>query len=149
MKINKKTKKAREELREIIFEKEKKGILVLRGFDCYLEIKLDDIIKQPVEGILYDLNRDRVTVLSFIDDPKWVNDYAVGLVITKLHGEYKKYLEVKDKFYSAIEEAEIVIKKTNIKLEQEDDVEERNGLWNVINGMQQILAIFKKATEEK
>jgi len=45
---------------------------------------LDEFIKQPAEGILYDLNRGREVVLMFIDDPKWVNDYAVGLVIDKL-----------------------------------------------------------------
>ena len=48
------------------------------------EIDLEELIAQPTQGLLYDLNRDSATVLTFIDDPKWVNDYAVGLVITRL-----------------------------------------------------------------
>ena len=51
---------------------------------------LEEIIKQPTEGLLYDLNRDRATVLTLMDDPKWVNDFAVGLVITKLKKYYDK-----------------------------------------------------------
>jgi hypothetical protein len=45
---------------------------------------LDEFIKQPADGILYDLNRLEETALTFIDDPKWVNDFAVALVIRKL-----------------------------------------------------------------
>ena len=78
-------------LRDFILEKEKEGKVVIQTVEGFAEIKLDDIIKQPAEGLLYDLNRDRLTVLTFIDDPKWVNDYAVGLVITKL----KKLLDEK------------------------------------------------------
>ena len=46
--------------------------------------KLDDFIKQPVDGMLYDLNRLEEVTLTFLDDPKWVNDFAVALVIRKL-----------------------------------------------------------------
>jgi hypothetical protein len=45
---------------------------------------IDEFIKQPLDGILYDLNRLPEVVLTFIDDPKWVNDYAVYLVIKRL-----------------------------------------------------------------
>jgi len=31
--------------------------------------------------MLYDLNRNEAVVLTFLDDPKWVNDYAVCKVI--------------------------------------------------------------------
>jgi hypothetical protein len=33
---------------------------------------------------IYDLNRDEATVLILIDDPKWINDYAVCKVIRTL-----------------------------------------------------------------
>lgn len=53
-----------------------------------------EFIKQPIEGMLYDLNRNEVTVLTLIEDPKWVNDYAVSKVIQelKLHKEHAKAL---------------------------------------------------------
>ena len=71
-------------LRDYILQKEKEGKVVLTTIEGLVEVNLNDFIEQPAHGILYDLNRDKATVLTFIDDPKWVNDYAVGLVITKL-----------------------------------------------------------------
>ena len=76
---------------ELIQKKEKEGKIVIMTFEGLQEMNLKDMIKQPPEGILYDLNRDKMTVLTFIKDPKWINDYAVGLVITEL----KKQLEEK------------------------------------------------------
>ena len=54
---------------------------------------IENFIKQPTEGILYDLNRDKATYMSWIEegDMKWVNNYAVALVIEAL----KKKLEIK------------------------------------------------------
>ena len=43
-----------------------------------------DFIKQPADGILYDLNRNESTVLTFLPDPKWINDFAVAQVIRAL-----------------------------------------------------------------
>ena len=73
-----------EELKDLILKKEKEGEVVIQTIEGLASMKLDDIVKQPVEGLLYDLNRNREVVLTFIDDPKWVNDYAVSLVIRKL-----------------------------------------------------------------
>lgn len=72
------------ELKDFILEKEKEGKIVVQTIDGLATMNLDDFINQPTEGILYDLNRSREVVLTYIDDPKWVNDYAVGLVIKKL-----------------------------------------------------------------
>lgn len=75
-------------LKEIILEAEKAGDIVFMTCDGLMRTKLDKFISQPTEGLLYDLNRDRATILSFIDDPKrnkfWVNDFCVMKVITKL-----------------------------------------------------------------
>jgi len=73
-----------EKFRDLVLQKEKEGKIVFMTFNGPMEADLEEFIKQPTEGLLYDLNRDRVTVLTFIDDPKWVNDYAVGIVIAKL-----------------------------------------------------------------
>jgi len=72
------------ELKKMILEKEQEGKIVVLGPGTLMSMDLDDFIKQPVEGMLYDLNRDAATVLTFINDRKWINDYACGLVIKKL-----------------------------------------------------------------
>lgn len=68
-----------------VLKHSKEGNIVIRNQEGLETFNLDDFINQPAEGILYDLNRDRATTLSLIKtDPKWVNDYAVALVIEKL-----------------------------------------------------------------
>ena len=62
-------------------------------------MKLKEIIKQPTEGLLYDLNRNEAIILTLIDDLKWVNDYACMAVICEL----KKQLELKDKQIKKLE----------------------------------------------
>lgn len=49
-----------------------------------------ELIKQPTGGLLYDLNRDQVTILSSLDDPKWVNDYASSMVIVELKNQIEE-----------------------------------------------------------
>ena len=80
----------KEELRDRILEEEKKGNIVFWAIDELAIANLDEFITQPVEGILYDLNRLPEVVLTFIDDRKWINDYAVYLVIQKLKNELDK-----------------------------------------------------------
>jgi len=71
-------------IRDLIFANEKDGRVVFNTIEGMMVAKLDEIILQPTEGLLYDLNRDKVTVSSFLDDPKWINDYACALVIEAL-----------------------------------------------------------------
>ena len=83
------TKKSREEskkeLRDLILQKAKDGAVVFKTLEGLMTADLDDFIKQqPADGILYDLNRLPETALVFMDDPKWINDFAVGLVIRRL-----------------------------------------------------------------
>ena len=80
--------KEKENLKELILKKAKEGKVIFMTVEGPMETDLEEFIKQPTEGLLYDLNRDRVTVLTLIDDPKWINDFAVGLVITKLKEYY-------------------------------------------------------------
>ena len=47
-------------------------------------ISLDDFVRQPADGILWDLNRDEACALSNAPDIRWVNDFAVALTIRKL-----------------------------------------------------------------
>jgi len=76
--------KENEKVKELVLAKRAEGKVVFATFEGLMSADLEEFIKQPAEGILYDLNRDGATVLTFIDDPKWVNDFAVGIVIAKL-----------------------------------------------------------------
>jgi hypothetical protein len=83
---------AKIKFRDMVLEQAKQGNVVFMGIEGPIVVKLDDFIKQPIGGLLYDLNRLPEVVLMFIDDPKWVNDYAVYLVIKRL----KELLESKE-----------------------------------------------------
>ena len=93
--------KTKEELRELILKKEEEGMVVFMTAEGPHEADLENFIKQPTEGLLYDLNRDRNTVLAFIDDPnmKWVNDFAVNLVITKIKEKLQIQAQLIADFY--------------------------------------------------
>jgi len=76
------------DLKALILEKEKQGKVVIATVDGLVEMDLNEMLKQPVEGLLYDLNRGRVTVLTFLGDEEkailWVNNFACMKVITRL-----------------------------------------------------------------
>ena len=77
-------------IKELVLEEAKKGFLVIAGFEGLQKAKLSEIVKQPVEGLLYDLNRNEATILTFLNDPKWVNDYASIQVIRFLHNKVEE-----------------------------------------------------------
>ena len=72
------------ELKDKILEEYKNGNIVIATTEGLQGTKLSEFIKQPTDGLLYDLNRNEAVVLTFIDDPKWINDYAVCQVIREL-----------------------------------------------------------------
>jgi len=74
----------KDELKKRILSEYEKGNIVYATSEGLSVANLDKFIKQPTDGILYDLNRLPEVVLTLLDDPKWVNDYAVAMVITKL-----------------------------------------------------------------
>ena len=82
-------------LKNKILEECKKGNIVIAGIDGLQGMPVKEFIKQPVEGMLYDLNRDAATILTFIthNNPKWVNDYAVMKVIVELKNRIKELEE--------------------------------------------------------
>lgn len=83
--------KLREDIKEMVLGASKNGNIVVSTFEGLRVMPLMEIIKQPTDGLLYDLNRNEAIVLTFIDDPKWINDYAVVQVIREL----KRQLEEK------------------------------------------------------
>ena len=74
----------KEELKNKILEEYSKGNIVIADIEGLKAMSLEKFIEQDVEGLLYDLNRTESVVLTFLDDPKWVNDYAVAQVIRAL-----------------------------------------------------------------
>ena len=91
-------KTAFEDLKKYILSQEKQGRIVIMTIEGFAETNLDEIVKQHADGLLYDLNRDKATILTFIEDKKWVNDYACMLVIKKL----KQKLDDRDKEITAL-----------------------------------------------
>ncbi len=73
--------------KEYILEARKAGKIVVMTFDGLASMDIKDFVDQPADGILYDLNRLEETTLTFIDDIKWVNDFAVALTIRELKSE--------------------------------------------------------------
>lgn len=73
-----------EELKQLILDKRKEGKLVHTTIEGFVSVDISEFIGQPADGILYDLNRLEEVVLTFIDDPKWLNDFAVALTIREL-----------------------------------------------------------------
>ena len=71
-------------IKDVILQEYDEGNIVVSCFDGLKKIKLSEFIKQPVDGLLYDLNRCETVVLTFIKDKKWINDYAIAKVIRAL-----------------------------------------------------------------
>jgi len=71
-------------IKDRILKEYKKGNIIVVGSEGLQVMPLNDFIKQPVDGMLYDLNRNEAVILTFIDNPKWINDYAVCQVIRLL-----------------------------------------------------------------
>ncbi len=84
-------------LKDYILAEADKGNLVFAGIDDLFVVPINEFIKQPINGILYDLNRSPEVILTFINDPKWVNDYAVYLTIKKLKEENERLKKKKNK----------------------------------------------------
>ena len=111
----------KKELKQFILDKRDDGKVVVMGLEGPMSMPTENIIQQPTDGLLYDLNRLEETTLTFIGDIKWVNDFAVALVIRKLKSNLAKvetenellwmyYKANKESDYDSFQEAEKRIK---------------------------------------
>lgn len=73
-----------ETIKDKVLQEYQKGNVVIAGVDGLMVTNMDNFIEQDTESLLYDLNRSEAVVLTFIEDPKWVNDFAVCKVIRAL-----------------------------------------------------------------
>lgn len=72
------------DIKDIIRDESKKGNIVILTEEGIKVGSVQEFIKQPASGILYDLNRLEEVTMMFIDDPKRINDYACAMVIRAL-----------------------------------------------------------------
>lgn len=77
---------AKENIKELVLRMAKRDRIVYTDLEGFTSVDLDKWLdSQPIEGVLYDLNRLGEVALTFMEkDIKWVNDFAVGLVIERL-----------------------------------------------------------------
>lgn len=87
----------RKSFRDKVLEDWDKGNLVYADIEGLKCVKFEEFIKQPLDGMLYDINRDAATISIFLDDPKWVNDFA----LTKLLEYYYNKCKEQEKILSA------------------------------------------------
>ena len=92
-----KEKEIIESIRDKVLSEWNKGNLVYADFEGLKSIKFEEFIKQPLEGVLYDINRCLPVIMTYIDDPKWVNDFA----LTKLLEYYYNKCKEQEKILSA------------------------------------------------
>ena len=77
---------------ELINKEWNNGNIVIMTIDGTLTGNAEKFIQQPVEGILYDLNRDKATLATLAEKSKnlrFINDFAVANTIITI----KKYLD--------------------------------------------------------
>ena len=80
-----------ESIKDKVLSEWEKGNLVFADFEGLKSIKFEDFIQQPLDGMLYDINRNLATILTFIDDPKWVNDFALTKLLEYYYNKCKEY----------------------------------------------------------
>lgn len=81
-----------EQALDVIRGQEKYGNITIETKECVAVIPLDDIVNWEADSLLCVLNRDKSTTISLGRDgmERWINDYAVAVVIEYLLNELKK-----------------------------------------------------------
>ena len=72
------------------FKSEGKVIKILNGDDSPSVIPIDKLCKQPIEGLLYDLDLDTATLMTLYKEKplEFANYMAIVNIIEFLHNEY-------------------------------------------------------------
>lgn len=71
----------KEELKNLVLDEMREGYIVYKTIEGLHKQKIDDFVKQPIGGQLYDINRDMATCLAFIDEPMGVNNFASHVLL--------------------------------------------------------------------
>lgn len=86
------------ELRSKILEEYDRGKICFATIDGICSIDIDKALEKPLNDILYDINRNKATILASINDVKWVNDLALTTI---LENYYNKVMTQKEKLLKA------------------------------------------------
>lgn len=75
-----------------VLENERKGQVTYMTGMGLMTSTLERFCRQDADGVLYDLNRDRATTITLGRDGRgrWINDYAVAMVIEYLMKEIER-----------------------------------------------------------
>ena len=73
-----------ETIRDKVLAEWNKGNLVYADIEGLKSIKLEEFVKQPLEGMLYDINRDAATILTC------VNDFALTKLLEYYYNKCKE-----------------------------------------------------------
>jgi hypothetical protein len=146
---------------QVVQRKEKEGKLIVNTIEGLAELDLKQAISQPTEGLLWDLNRDPVTIGQFINDPKWINDYACMVVIKALKAEIDRLTSelgtANSNYHTALDEisflneCSMTYQKLKVELESKEIIingkqEEINRLANT--ALEQLETISKIEREK-
>ena len=82
--------KGLESIKDKVLAEWEKGNLVFADFEGLKSIRFEDFINQPLDGMLYDINRNMATILTYIDEPKWVNDFALTKLLEYYYNKCKE-----------------------------------------------------------
>lgn len=80
----------KEELIELVLSERKKGFIVFETIEGLQKCELSNFTSQPIEGQLYDLNRDMATCLTFIGEPTWINNMGCNTLLTYYYERCKE-----------------------------------------------------------
>lgn len=75
-----------------VLENERKGKVTYMTGMGLMTSTLESFCRQDADGVLYDLNRDRATTITLGRNGggRWINDYAVAMVIEYLMKEIER-----------------------------------------------------------
>jgi len=125
------------DIKNLILNEYEKGNIVISDFDGLKTMPLKAIVEQHADGLLYDINRNETVILTFIDDPKWINDYAS----TKIIRELKKQLDEKEPINQKLLNALTKIAEWNLNLDEA-------GMYNALDDITDIAIKAIKQEEQ-
>lgn len=83
----------KEKLKDLVLDARNDGYIVFEDIEGVQRCKLENFVKQPLEGQLYDINRDWATLLTFLGEQTWLNNAACVVLLEYYHNMCKELKE--------------------------------------------------------